>query len=481
MVNRVNRPERQLAVGMAALAALVSGGCDAIWGVHKAKLYVADAGTGGTTSTSSGGGGGGDGGIGGTGGSGGTGTISCAPFSPQACIDATTLELCNAAGDGYMEVQCERGCGATPEPHCKLVAPTGAAPVSDFLTAGLEDKVLDSSNVIHTDTGEIENGVRAASADPTSLSVSSGIGFHTVTANGNTIGVFVFGKLNVAGSPLKIVGTHPAVLLAANDVNIATINIAADQTTNTPGAGGFAGGTPSVTKGLGPGAGLGGAHGTFFGGAGGAGHGAKGGTGATISSATGGDGGPAYGDPLLGILLGGSGGGAASGGLSNGGAGGGALQIVSQTAINITGGIAAGGAGGRGNANGSCGGGGAGGSILLEAPLITVGDNGFLLTGGGGGGGNADGNPAGDSTVPAFVGLGGLCGTSHCGGQGGYSGQDHGGDGKLDGQTAGCGGGASGRIRINTLTGSASLSANGALYVPNVASSLFTQGVVTIQ
>jgi hypothetical protein len=316
-----------------------------------------------------------------------------------------------------------------------------------------------------------------------SLSVKSGVGFHVVSAGGNTVGVFVFGKLDVTGSPLKIVGAYPAVLLAKSDVSITRISVAADQITNTPGPGGFAGGTPSVPDGLGLG---GGTRGGFlllaFWGGGGGGHGDRGGDGATLTTILGGMGGASYDDITLTVLRGGSGGGAVAGGTSNGGGGGGAVQIVSQSSIHIAGGVAAGGAGGRGHSDNSCGGGGAGGAILLEAPIITVGASGFLIAGGGGGGGLANGNAAVSTNLEAGSGLGGLCDMNHrCGGQGAYSAQTFGGSGQSFGSTAGCGGGGVGRIRLNTLTGAALLSMTNTLYVPATDSSEFTQGVVTIQ
>ena len=472
----------RLGSGLGAGGVLVialSSGCQVLIGYEDAVLD--DAGVGGNSCDIDGGTNGSETGTDCS--STGTGSTDGGPCTPMqsTCADANMLQVCKLDGSGHDAIYCTLGCGSMPSPHCKQVAPTGLAPISDFNAAGLNDTTLGTANILHTDTGQIEGGLRAASNDPTSLSVSSGIGFHVVSSGGNAVGVFVFGKLNVSGSPLKIVGTHPAVLLVRSDVTITAIDVSADQTMNIPGPGGFSGGTPAVPKGLGPGGGLGGNQNIFFGGGGGSGHGDHGGAGATIMNATGGLGGASYDTLTLALLRGGSGGGVSAGGTSNGGAGGGAIQIVSQTSIAIAGGIAAGGAGGRGNKDSSCGGGGAGGAILLEAPMVVIGDSGYLVTGGGGGGGLSNGNAAGNSNMENFVGLGGLCGAGHCGGQGGYSALTFGGNGTVDGQTAGCGGGGVGRIRINTLTGASTLSMDGALFVPTIASGLLSQGIVAIQ
>ena len=422
----------------------------------------------------------------------------CHALAGESCVDSSTLQRCNAAGAAFENVTCAHGCGTTPTPHCKLVTPTGIAPSSDFLTAGLQDTTLADGTVLHSDTGLIDTGVRAANSDPTALEVHSGIGFHVVTSGGNSIGVFSFGALTVGN--VKAVGTHSVVLLATGDVTInEELNAAADNTANTPGPGGFAGGlgASAISDGAGPGGGGAGMQvSTTFGGAGGGGHGDHGGAGFTNGSATGGAGGLAYEatNPLLiDVLKGGSGGGASHGGSAAGGAGGGAVQIVSQTSItipaNAQAGIWVGGAGGRGS-TGGCGGGGAGGAILLEAPTVTVGATNFLAAGGGGGGSggstNSAGNPAGDSYPQSGTGKGGMCdgGTIYCGGQGGYSGQTFGKDGVPgSGSTSiACGGGAVGRIRVNSLTGAAALdTSSGTEYVPAMGSGPFSQGVITIQ
>lgn len=411
----------------------------------------------------------------------------CVPSTGHACTDAVTLERCNASGTAYETQTCARGCGATPTPHCKLVIPTGAAENSDLTFQGVADKTL-TDVTLHSDTGEIEGGVRIASPDPTALTVISGIGFHVVNVGGNNVGIFLFDHLTLVGT-VKVVGTHSVALLAKSDVILEDLTVAADQTANTPGPGGYAGGQTGALNGLGPGGGKGGSSyyessisGYLYSGAGGGGHAASGGAGGPIGTAAAGVGGTAYDSSTLLTLRGGSGGGASSDG-SKGGAGGGAVQIVSQTAISISGGIAAGGAGGRFGGGKSGGGGGAGGAILLEAPTVTLANDTYLITGGGGGGGaTSNGNGAGNSITEVAVGTGGFCGT-RCGGQGAYSATTDGTGavGKADGQQTGGGGGAAGLVRINTLTGAASLGTGIKLVPPITATNLFSQGVITIQ
>jgi hypothetical protein len=157
-------------------------------------------------------------------------------------------------------------------------------------------------------------------------------------------------------------------------------------------------------------------------------------------------------------LIGGSGGG--EGGMSGeqvaGGGGGGALQISSQTRIDVGGaqGILASGMGGSGSLNSwfstlaSGAGGGAGGLVVLDAPTVQV--NAFLLANGGGGGGA--GNDGWDAPVPSFRTTrepGGASSDSP-GGPGGGFGTVNGSDGGPFVPMGGCGGGggSAGNLRI---------------------------------
>jgi hypothetical protein len=433
--------------------------------------------------------------FGGGGGDGGGADLAgtCTPGVGLACATADTLTRCAADGASTETIPCARGCADMPTPHCQLVVPTGLAPASDFNTPGIGDVTL-ADTVMHSDTGQIDGGKRAANGDPNTMTVDGGIGFHLVTQGADTVGVFVMRGLTITGK-ITITGLYPVVILANGNVSITKIDAAANCATRTPGPGGYPGGTPASPTGKGPGGGGAGAAGVHTG-AGGGGHAEKGGNGANQGSNIGGAGGALYDGPTLVALHGGSGGGALAGGNFVGGAGGGAVQIVSQTQIAITGGIAAGGCGGPGGGGlqggGDCAGGGAGGAILLEAPTVSVGDNGYLVCGGGGGGGDGNngignGEAAANSNNEIATGRGGFC-SARCGGQGGYSGQLGGGNGTTDGTLfGGCGGGAAGYIRINTNPGGATLSSVMSLYVPSsgqinsAGQPAFSQGPIVIR
>jgi hypothetical protein len=170
-------------------------------------------------------------------------------------------------------------------------------------------------------------------------------------------------------------------------------------------------------------------------------------------------GGPTYGNATLTPLQGGSAG-AAGNNSGGGGTGGGAVQIVAGTSIAVRqyGSINAGG-------KGSCcitTGGGSGGAILLEAPSVQIAGN-VAANGGGGAGGDAVGADATANGTPAPGGA--TAGLSGQGGQGSAANDVNGGDGVFGsgGGNAGGGGGGAGRIRINTMSGKATLAGSGLL------------------
>lgn len=139
-----------------------------------------------------------------------------------------------------------------------------------------------------------------------------------------------------------------------------------------PGPGGFRGGSRSGGGGMGPGGGGGGL--TGFGPA-------------SHQRALGDLAGPAYGDPEVRNLIGGSGGGGRSDGNNVGSAGGGAILIIATGRITIDGVIQAGGA--LGNSGGS------GGTIRLVASKIE--GTGILTVEG------ATGNTSGITSSPGFI------------------------------------------------------------------------------
>jgi hypothetical protein len=257
-------------------------------------------------------------------------------------------------------------------------------------------------------------------------------------------------------------GPIPVIIVSLGPVYVdGTISVASDFF--SPGPGGFPPATP------GPGAGQNGV-GAYSNSAGGGG-GYCGPGGAGINEGTAGaPGGTTYGNATITPLLGGSAGGTIGGGGAVGGAGGGAIQIVSSVSISIgaEGVIAAGGGGAE---SGALSGGGAGGAILLEAPTVSV--SGTLAANGGGGG--SGGANALDSAQPA---TGGLDNSSVVVGGSGSAGTTiNGGNGIMNPQSSqGGGGGGAGRIRINTSSGSASITTGVAVISPDPSTACFSQG-----
>jgi hypothetical protein len=388
-----------------------------------------------------------------------TGSVNDAPVVPDAGMcagpsqecqaDGVTLRTC--AGEGAMsaDVTCAWGC-VSGEPHkCGSVRPTGggAQGTDVFADPALADIML--SGTIDGNTGAISGSVQRNPVPDV-----AGIGYELrMNANG-TFAIFRFKSLTVNGV-VNLRGTVPIILIANGPIIIENeigTQGAPACTDNAPGPGGLAGGDRETTA-AGSGGGVGQNVNDLGGGGGGAG--GDGGLGAPGST-----GGLAFGDTAVTILVGGGGGGGGGGGSNAGfgGGGGGAVQLISNTSIEIrgAGGINVGGCGGdSGNGgNDAGGGGGAGGTIVLEAPTITI-DGGKLAANGGAGA--ANGNGAADGQDGQLSGMRATGGSPAAGGKGGdgAAGTD------LDGQQGegaggapiGGGGGAIGRIRLNTRTG----------------------------
>jgi hypothetical protein len=291
-------------------------------------------------------------------------------------------------------------------------------------------------------------------------------------ANNVTICVYYVSSFKIdSAAVLKATGTNPVAIVSLGTIDIEG-QLLVDATGGHPVAGGSVtdqGGPSNVGGGQG---GSGADEGTGMQGGSGAGYCGVGGAGGVQHAGqTAKPGGIAWGTPQIVPLAGGAGGGdnASSGGL---GGGGGALQLVAKTSITVgsAGIINAGGGGGEGASNnddtvGTGGGGGSGGSILLESPTVMV--AGILAANGGGGGGvgvypTATEPPTSDATASATAAPGGSggggagsAGATTAGSAGGYSPVNAG--QAFAGQPPGGGGGA-GRIRINTTSGSATIS-----------------------
>lgn len=231
-------------------------------------------------------------------------------------------------------------------------------------------------------------------------------------------GVTVTFKMNAANTPVYMLATGNVTVAGSISISGTSANGIAN---GRGGPGGFDGGLGAAGGtcggvGLGPGGGkMGGNTTSFYVGAGGGGAGfavaaSKGADGnwSGVIYGTGGAGGPAYGNPSLQPLIGGSGGGGGCG--SNqysgyysgaGGGGGGAILIASTGTIDVSGSILANGGNGgiAGNYSGK-GGGGSGGSIKLMANIIK--GNGTLSATGGSGapaGGSYDGGNGADGRI----------------------------------------------------------------------------------
>ncbi len=279
-------------------------------------------------------------------------------------------------------------------------------------------------------------------------------------SDGSPADLYVLNSLEVdPTASLSFTGPHPIILAILTTAMInGSLSVAADG--DTPGPGGFAPSNP------GPGAG-----GVGFGGsyphsnAGGGSYCGAGGSGAAVPAPAA-PGGPTYGAATIQPLIGGSSGGPGPY-ADPGGAGGGAIQIAAGTSISVgaLGSINAGGGGVAASAGGS------GGVILLESPSITIAGN--LAANGGGGSYGSGFSPAGANGTASSQPAAG----SDTGGNGSAGSSIVGADGQTDdaGGNIGAGGGGAGWIRINTATGSATITGS---VSPSLATRCATQGII---
>lgn len=374
------------------------------------------------------------------------------PDPPDAPPIPCDMPALTCAGDALratcpdgeiVDASCAWGCVETNGAHCGAVVPSGGSvsPEDVEPDATLADVMLQGT--VDGETGEI-NGQPASALDAAYRATS-------------TVGIFRFASLHITG-PLDLRGNRAIAFVAAGPIIVEGIVDARGACTGRePGPGGRRGGSES--DGTGAGGGDGGS--TPRRGAGGGGNGGVGGTGATTTA-----GGEIVGDAAITLLVGGGGGGGAK--TSEGGGGGGAVQLVSNTRIEIRmmGGINAGGCGGRGgdgNADAGGGGGGAGGTLLLEAPTILM--RGALAVNGGGGANRTDedGAPGTLDRIAAASAPGAGAGAA------GGTADGSPGTGGADDTPNGGGGGGIGWIRLNTGTGSASeLDLTGGVMSPNL-------------
>jgi len=377
----------------------------------------------------------------GNGDAGGSGSGSggvCAASTALRC-DGNTLVSCNSDGTAEVQQSCALRCDASSLACENKVDPSnGYAPQLD--AAATEPNIIISANtsVIVTANYNATTGTVQVGSQLVKATVVPGAN------GGGEVLVMSVGSLTVAA------GVTLTIEDESGNARLAAIMSARDVTINGTiyeGASGLNSGNDPCT---GVASNAAGADNDVPGG-GGAGYGTAGGKGAGITLvASPVNGGSPTGNVTLIPLRTGCWGGAT--GFGSGGNGGGAIQITSGTKITIPAGGAIGAPGYGGYVNG---GGGSGGSILLEAPIVSIG-GGAYANGGSGGCGSFTGADSSNGTLDTNPALGGPCDNNQSGGNGGtgtVAPQDGPTIANVAGtkQYAGGGGGAVGRIRINTL------------------------------
>ena len=364
------------------------------------------------------------------------------------------------------------GDGSAADAGPYAFAPSNISLAGIDLTA-ITDVDLSTDCAVDTDVGPTAGGTCLTNAAETTLTQSDGSKVHVFVVKSLKVEPAAHLSINgpAAGLPLVIVALGDMTILGTFDAHAAgdTAYGGGFQSTQDSQKGAGPGGGPAATGTGGSTLGAGGGGGSYCG---------KGGQGALEATATP----PAsaatapYGTPEIVPLIGGSSGGA---GTFGAGAGGGAVQLVAFGAFSMGAGsyINVGGGGGRpavsSNTGDNSGGGGSGGSLLIEASTVSI--AGILAANGGGGGGvSADGKDATPDATPA---LGGANASVGAGGVGsGGAGIDGATPAAVTPGPEGGGGGGSGRIRINTVSGVALITA--ATLSPAAMTACMTQGKV---
>ena len=424
--------------------------------------------------------------------------VACTPGEFAACRGDHAV-TCNSEGTSYDLIQCERGCdeaaggcrlcepnqtvcangkvqacdesGAvteseacplgcfSEEPRCTKLVPSNG--LSQYLPLAADAPVLDFESIsIDTTTGEVQDLVSHTPILVPNFSFSTpnapGVRvFLASSANLRTVFVSALhdGKAG-AGNAFALVTKGPLRITGPIKVSFGV---------GTPKTGCNAGmGHYRIDDGDGDG--------PFLAtGSGGGGNATVGGAGGGVSGFfAGAVGGAPIGNELIVPLQGGCSSGPldgrdvyGDGEMIDGVLGGGAVQLVSSTEIVFDGKLDV--RGGRGAAEADplsvlVWGGGAGGSVLLEAPIVTMTDRALIIAKGGGGGAVG---PESSSDDTANADPGQTCQVQPCspGGLGGTVGSppvsalDVTRSGNTGNGYAGGGGGAIGRLRVNTASG----------------------------
>jgi hypothetical protein len=393
----------------------------------------------------------------------------CSP-NETACTNGT-LAMCDAAGTVVSKKVCPLGCFES-EPRCRDIAPSNALGTYLDVITNPPDLDLSGGGSIVTGTGQIFDSASNPIVVPNFLIPAP--------ANGAAIRVFVAKKVRLgnvtisSGVAESSAGGGPALAIVA-DAEISIDGLLTGWSSLSYQDGMYAPGALAL-------AGCVGGPGSYvfkatysqelWAASGGGGHATPGGYGGGIEfMSAGGSAGAASGNPTLEPLRGGCPGGPGASTdpfIYGPGGGGAALQLSSRISVTLSQDAII-------NANGGPGvsyvggpssyfGGGAGGGILLEAPSVTLAAGSKLLVNGGpAASGSEYAPPTSETTAPS---LGGTCtsnGTFRCanGGNGAAAdGPATGGEAVAYTTTTGWtfhasgGGGGLGFIRINTATGS---------------------------
>jgi hypothetical protein len=398
-----------------------------------------------------------------------------APSAAQIAADLPDADLL----DGGAEQSPDSAGGA----HGQDATTTSAGEAGDAAVAATHDAEASAPWMPNPDAGPL--GFTPSNVDPLTVFGDAGVDWdaassslsttnstNTVLSLPNPVGTVAMNDANAtqadlyvltslvldATQQLTISGPRPAVLLVLTTVDIQGklwVQSGGFSPGGAPGPGG--GATAGNTGGGGSYCGVGG-EGEFMGGIVAAGN--------TYDSAA-----------LMPVL-----GGSAGGGNCGGASGGGAVQIVAGMSIRVRqyATIDASGAGGNVCGGNGAGGGGSGGAILLEAPTVEIAGT-LAANGGGGGGGTVAGANGGEGSTAASGGNEDNDAGISTGGSGSAGSVANGGNavwGPNDGPNGtpgGAGGGGAGYIRINTATGSATITG---IVSPDLTTSCASQGIL---
>jgi len=381
---------------------------------------------------------------------GGQSCVAGACYDPAPGSDASSGEGGNAL-DGSTPVD-----GAS-----EAAADAPYIPNPDAGVLGFTPSNFDPSGVDAGDAGANWAGAQDANITTTCTNCLPVTAVTIAMNSGIFADVYVLRSLVIGQTAaLRLTGPNPVILAV-----LTTVEIQGQLLVNGSSAGGGGPGPGGFTAGPNPGPGAGQAPlgaGDPYASGGGASYCGIGGTGGAPSGNVAMAGMP-YGNATITPLIGGSAGGAGDS-LS---AGGGAIQIVAGQSITVYpyGGINAGGGGGV-NIDDYAGG-ASGGAILLEAPTVTIDGN----LGANGGGGMSAFSSGADATANATAAPGG----SPYGGAGSAGTTINGtaGTASTGANQVGGGGGGAGRIRINTASGSATITG---IVSPDLTTPCATQG-----